>query len=150
MKHTIKIITALLLLPLTALHAADIKGVETSPGLTILGRYVAIDNVCARPNLTLLPDGAIVALIYGHPSHLTGPGDVQCWTSRDGVGQWELRGTVAEHDAESNREDVGADPRPDRPASVGGPDLRSSRPRKRPRLSLDRSTGRWEFRDGLV
>jgi hypothetical protein len=45
-------------------------------------------------------------VIYGHPSHLTGPGDVQCWTSRDGVGQWELCGTVAEHDAESNRGNV--------------------------------------------
>ena len=97
---------ALLLAPLAALHAADINGVETSPGLTILGRYVAVDNVCAWPNLTLLSGGTIAAVIYGHPSHLQGPGDVQCWTSRDGHGLWRFRGTVAEHDAESTRGNV--------------------------------------------
>ena len=32
-------------------------------------RYVAVDNVCAWPNLTLMPDGAIVAAIFNRPSH---------------------------------------------------------------------------------
>ena len=108
MKHTITLFTILLFAQLASLQAAEIKGLETSPGLTILGRYVAVDNVCAWPNLTLLPDGTIAAVIYGHPSHLNGPGDVQCWTSRDGIGQWQLSGTVAAHDAESTRGNVAA------------------------------------------
>jgi protein-lysine methyltransferase-like protein len=37
---------------------------------------VAIDNVCAWPNLTLLRDGTIVATIHNQPSHLKVPGDV--------------------------------------------------------------------------
>jgi hypothetical protein len=32
-------------------------------------RYVAIDNVCAWPNLTLLKDGTIIATIFNQPSH---------------------------------------------------------------------------------
>jgi len=34
-------------------------------------RYVAIDNVCAWPNLTMLPNGTIVTAYYcsGTPAH---------------------------------------------------------------------------------
>jgi len=35
----LSLLTALLLAPFATLHAAESKGVETSPGLTILGRY---------------------------------------------------------------------------------------------------------------
>ena len=42
---------------------------------------VAVDNVCAWPNLTLLPDGTIVATIHNQPSHLKVPADVDCWAS---------------------------------------------------------------------
>lgn len=116
MKPTLTLITTLLLtLAIPAIrgvaqvpNAHEVKGVETSPGLTILGRYVAVDNVCAWPSLTFLPDGTIAAIIYGHPSHLQGPGDVQCWTSRDGRGLWEFRGTVAPHGADSTRGNVAA------------------------------------------
>ena len=31
--------------------------------------YVAVDNVCAWPNLTRLPNGEIAAAIYDKPSH---------------------------------------------------------------------------------
>ncbi len=34
-----------------------------------LERYIAIDNKCAWPNLTLLSDGSIVATIFGEPCH---------------------------------------------------------------------------------
>ena len=43
-------------------------------------RYIAIDNVCAWPNLTLLPDGTIVAVIFGHSRHLLGEDDGHTWT----------------------------------------------------------------------
>ena len=70
---------------------------------------VAIDNVCAWPNLTVLPDGAIVATIFNHPSHGTTAGDVECWASTDGGRTWHKRATPAEHENEhSNRMNVAA------------------------------------------
>ncbi|MGB0579993.1 MAG: sialidase family protein [Limisphaerales bacterium] len=59
---------------------------------------VAITNVCAWPNLTLLPDGAIVATIHNQPSHLKLPSDVDCWASIDGGRSWTKRGTPARRD----------------------------------------------------
>ena len=70
---------------------------------------VAIENVCAWPNLTVLPDGTIIATIFNHPSHGTTAGDVDCWASKDGGKTWEKRGTPAEHENEhSNRMNVAA------------------------------------------
>ena len=40
--------------------------------------YVAIDNVCAWPNLTLMPNGEIAAVIFNEPCHGTWEGDVEC------------------------------------------------------------------------
>ena len=70
-------------------------------------RYVAIDNVCAWPNLTLMPDGSVVATIFSRPYHGLGVGDVECWSSRDGR-LWEKRGSPAVHEGESNRMNVAA------------------------------------------
>ena len=33
-------------------------------------RYIAIDNVCAWPNLTRLPDGEIIATIFHQRYHM--------------------------------------------------------------------------------
>ena len=60
-------------------------------------RYVAIDNVCAWPNLTQLKDGSLTATIFNRPHHGKGEGDVECWASSDGGHFWELRGTVTSH-----------------------------------------------------
>ncbi len=59
---------------------------------------VAIENVCAWPNLTVLPDGTIIATIFNQPNHLGEPGDVDCWASEDNGLTWELRGTPAPRD----------------------------------------------------
>ena len=70
---------------------------------------VAIEGVCAWPNLTVLPDGSIVATIFNQPSHGTTAGDVECWASEDGGRTWRRRGTPAEHENEhSNRMNVAA------------------------------------------
>ena len=68
-----------------------------------LERYVAVDNVCAWPNLTLLKDGTIVAAIFNHPSHGLAEGDVECWASIDGGRIWKLRGVPAPHEPGTNR-----------------------------------------------
>ena len=47
-------------------------------------RFVAIDNVCAWPNLTLMADGSINTTIFGQPSHGQVAGAAECWNSKDG------------------------------------------------------------------
>ncbi len=71
-------------------------------------RYIAIDNVCAWPNLTKMPDGAIIATIFNQPCHGLWEGDVECWASEDGGRFWERRGTPAPHEPGTNRMNVAA------------------------------------------
>ena len=70
-------------------------------------RYVAIDNVCAWPNLTQLRDGTIIATIFNQPSHGRAEGDVECWATTDGR-FWTKRGTAAPHEDSANRMNVAA------------------------------------------
>lgn len=69
---------------------------------------VAIDNVCAWPNLTVLRDGTIIATIFNQPCHGLWEGDVECWGSTDGGRTWALRGTPAPHEPGTNRMNVAA------------------------------------------
>ena len=71
-------------------------------------RFIAVDNKCAWPNLTLMPDGAIVATIFNQPTHLRWPGDVECWVSTDEGRLWTLRGTPTQHEPETSRGNVAA------------------------------------------
>jgi len=65
-------------------------------------QIVAIENVCAWPNLTKMPDGTIIAILHNKPSHGSMEGELECWASRDGE-QWELRGNPAPHDPNTVR-----------------------------------------------
>lgn len=76
---------------------------EISP--TVISRYVAIDNVCAWPNLTTLPDGTIIATIHNQPSHGGMEGQVECWASQDGQ-FWERRGFPAPNEPHTVRLNV--------------------------------------------
>ncbi len=76
-------------------------------------RYVAIDNVCAWPNLTRLPDGSIIATIFNQPTHGGWEGDVECWASEDEGRTWRLRGVPAPHEPGTNRMNVAAGCAPD-------------------------------------
>ena len=81
------------------------SAVESAP--TSIQRFVAIDNVCAWPNLTLLPDGSINTTIFGQPSHGQVAGAAECWNSKDGQ-FWEKRGIPAPNDPNTNRMNVAA------------------------------------------
>lgn len=70
-------------------------------------RYIAIDNVCAWPNLTRMPDGRIVAVIFNQPCHGRWEGDVECWESEGGR-FWRRCGVAAPHEPDTNRMNVGA------------------------------------------
>ncbi len=65
-------------------------------------RLVAIDNVCAWPALTLMPDGSINATLFGRPSHGQMEGAVECWNSATGE-FWEKRGIPAPNEPHTNR-----------------------------------------------
>jgi hypothetical protein len=83
----------------------DGRAVErNAPGIE---RFVVVDNVCAWPNLTLLRDGSIAAVIHNQPSHARMEGDIDCWSSQDGA-FWEKRGNPAPNDPGTIRMNVAA------------------------------------------
>ena len=71
-------------------------------------RFIAIDNVCAWPNLTQLADGTLIATIFNQPTHGGWEGDVECWASCDEGRTWKLRGVPAPHEPGTNRMNVAA------------------------------------------
>ena len=72
-------------------YVRNIKGERPKP-------IVAVKNVCAWPNLTVLRDGTVVATIHNQASHLKLPSDIECWASEDGGRTWAKRGTPAPRD----------------------------------------------------
>lgn len=89
-------------LPTISSHAA-----EPAAEPAEIARLIAVDNVCAWPNLTLLRDGTIAAVIHNRPSHGGMEGDVECWASANGE-SWELRGRPAPNDPQTVRMNVAA------------------------------------------
>ena len=87
----------LLSVAVAAAAEADREYVRTSDGGPARPA-VAVDNVCAWPNLTPLPDGTVVAMIHNQPTHLKRPADVECWASEDNGRTWAKRGTPAPRD----------------------------------------------------
>ena len=84
------------------------KGSEPSKDFEYHKPFRAIENYCAWPNLTLLPDGSIIATVFNKPSHGGLPGDIECWGSIDGGWTWEYRGTPAHGGETSNRMNIAA------------------------------------------
>src|SRR4051812_45069220 len=70
-------------------------------------RFVVIDNVCAWPCLTKMPDGSINASIFGQPSHGQMEGAAECWNSPEGE-FWTKRGVPAPNDPSTNRMNLAA------------------------------------------
>ena len=90
----------LLALPV-ALHAADTPHLKETQ-VPDARRVVAVKNACAWPNLTLLGDGTVVAILHNRPAHGTMEADVECWASSDGL-TWEKRSTVTQHEPHTVR-----------------------------------------------
>ena len=76
--------------------------------MDILERYVAIDNKCAWPNLTLMPDGSILAAVFGEPCHLSWEGAGECWRSRDGGKTWSFVSVPVPNQPLTNRGNMAA------------------------------------------
>ena len=58
---------------------------------------VAIQGVCAWPNLQRLDDGTLLVFIYNQPSHGKFEGDIDCWASEDDGRTWRFRGRAVPH-----------------------------------------------------
>ncbi|MAG36216.1 MAG: hypothetical protein CL878_08225 [Dehalococcoidia bacterium] len=70
--------------------------------------YVVVDNYCAWPNLTILKDGSVGALIFNKPSHGGIEGDIELWVSPDGRPPWTQRSVVARHTPDKPRYNLAA------------------------------------------
>ncbi len=81
-----------LAIPIMAQPLDQIKS-DKFDELEIPRRLMAIDNVCAWPNLSVLDDGTIIASIFNQPTHGWYEGDIDCWASKDGGLTWKYRGT---------------------------------------------------------
>ncbi len=78
------------------------SALQAEPEPASLQRVVAVENVCAWPNLTLMKDGTIIAIFHNQPSHGQKEADIDCWSSRDGL-KWEKLSTVTQHKPNTNR-----------------------------------------------
>ncbi len=65
-------------------------------------QVLAVENVCAWPNLTLLKDGTIIAIFHNKPSHGQQEADIDCYSSHDGL-TWKKLSTVTEHEPKTIR-----------------------------------------------
>jgi hypothetical protein len=84
------------------------SGQVVSKKVEVLNRFISIDNVCAWPNLTTLPDGTRIATIFNHPSHARMEGEVACYASTDDGKFWNLQGKPTPNDPQTNRMNVAA------------------------------------------
>ena len=101
------VLISLCLLVATTSAGTERRYVKTKQGDRPMP-IVAIDNVCAWPNLTVLGDGTIIATIFNRPSHGKSAGDVDCWASKNGGRSWRRRGTPAPHEPDATRMNVAA------------------------------------------
>jgi hypothetical protein len=93
----------LLLLTAASLPADEpVTYVKSASGERLIP-HVAVDNVTAWPNLTLMPNGEIIASIFNQPSHGSVEGEVECWATTDQGKNWEKRGVPAPHEPHTNR-----------------------------------------------
>ncbi len=95
MKLTSLLLFATALLPFTAASAQSLAA--DTPR-----RLIAIDNVCAWPNLLKLNDGTLVAIVFNQTNHGRAEGDVDCWGSADGL-SWKKLSTITQHEQQTNR-----------------------------------------------
>jgi hypothetical protein len=74
------------------------------PQPEVLEQYLAVDNVCAYPSLSLLNDGTLVASIRNRPVHSGPDVDIDIWASEDGGRFWQKRGVAALHEPGTSQE----------------------------------------------
>jgi len=82
-----------------------------APRPTVLAfheRFIAIDGACGWPNLSLLPDGRIAAIIWPLTNHGVTEGSAESWLSDDQGSTWRKAGVPVPHQPGTNRMNVAA------------------------------------------
>ena len=102
------IISTIIILLLVSLSPAQQPVFKETVVIENAENIIAVDNVCAWPNLTLMPDGSITAVIFNKPSHGQEEGNAVCYASTDGGRTWQFRGIPAPNDPGSNRMNLAA------------------------------------------
>jgi len=69
---------------------------------------ITAPEYCAWPNLTLLPNGDISAVVHNKPSHAGMEADVELWVSSDGGDTWAQRSQITHHEPNTIRMNVAA------------------------------------------
>ncbi len=64
---------------------------------------IAIEDVCAWPNLIALPGGELVVILFNRPSHGLEEGGLECWGSKDGGRNWAKKGVASPPEPGQNR-----------------------------------------------
>ncbi len=68
--------------------------------------HLAVDNVCAWPNIKRLPNGEVIAVIFNQPCHLLWEGTIECQVSSDSARTWQLRSCPVINAPGTNRGNV--------------------------------------------
>jgi len=76
---------------------------QSFPKLPFYERFVAIDNACGWPQVTVLPNGNLACLIWPHPVHGFIEGAAECWVSEDGGRFWKKTGVPVPNAPKENR-----------------------------------------------
>jgi hypothetical protein len=71
-----------------------------------LKRFIAVDNVCAWPNVQMASDGTLLMFVFNQPSHGTVEGEIECWQSKDDGLTWQYKSTPVPHEKGANRMNI--------------------------------------------
>jgi len=94
MKHLRSLIITLMLMSTWV----DARSAPPPPArVSFYERFVAIDGACGWPNLSLLADGKIAAIIWPYTNHGVTEGSAECWISSNGGSSWEKTSVPVPH-----------------------------------------------------
>ena len=88
MKNLYAVACLALVLAVLGSSRAATSAEKNFPRLALYERFVAIDEACGWPLVTVLPDGALGCLIWPVPLHGFTEGAVECWKSTDDGRAW--------------------------------------------------------------
>lgn len=81
-------------------------GPNSFPKLGRYERFIAIDDACGWPQVTVMPDGSLACLIWPVPLHGYTEGAAECWVSSDGGLKWTKAGVPVPNKPTENRMNV--------------------------------------------
>ncbi|MEO6246309.1 MAG: exo-alpha-sialidase [Opitutaceae bacterium] len=103
MKNLYAVACLALVLAVLGSSRAATSAEKNFPRLALYERFVAIDEACGWPLVTVLPDGALGCLIWPVPLHGFTEGAVEFWKSTDDGRAWRKAGVPVTNSPTQNR-----------------------------------------------